>query len=103
MAMEQSSSVSDAGVERMCAITISREYGSGGGEIAARLASRLGWQLVDHQIVAEVARTLGETEEEAAQQDERSASFAIRLLESLQWVGPWSGAQPGLGEEESQR
>jgi len=28
----------------MRAVTISREYGSGGGEIAARLAKRLRWQ-----------------------------------------------------------
>ena len=31
-------------IEAMRAITISREYGSGGGEIATRLAQRLGWQ-----------------------------------------------------------
>ncbi len=35
----------------MRAVTISREYGSGGGEIAARLAKHLGWQLIDHEIV----------------------------------------------------
>jgi hypothetical protein len=39
---------------QMDAITISREYGSGGGEIASRLARRLGWQLVDHAIVERV-------------------------------------------------
>ena len=36
-------------INRMCAITISREYGSGGGEIASRLARRLG---AKHPILA---------------------------------------------------
>ena len=30
-------------IERMSAVTISREYGSGGGEIAQRLAQHLNW------------------------------------------------------------
>jgi cytidylate kinase len=60
----------------MRAVTISREYGSGGGEIAERLARRLGWQLVDREIVAQVARALGETEVEAARRDEHVAGLA---------------------------
>jgi CMP/dCMP kinase len=35
-------STPEPGVTAMRAVTISREYGSGGGEIAARLAERLG-------------------------------------------------------------
>ena len=46
----------DDGVARIRAVTISREYGSGGGEVAQRLAARLGWQLVDHEVVAEACR-----------------------------------------------
>jgi len=45
-------------IAAMHAITISREYGSGGGEIAARLARRLGWQLVDHAVIEQTAREL---------------------------------------------
>ncbi len=52
-------------VSQMRAITISREYGSGGGEIATRLASRLGWQLIDHEVVVQVAHELGVSEAEA--------------------------------------
>ncbi|TMC19430.1 MAG: cytidylate kinase-like family protein, partial [Chloroflexi bacterium] len=37
-------------VSSMRAITISREYGSGGGEIATRTATRLGWKLIDHEV-----------------------------------------------------
>jgi CMP/dCMP kinase len=33
-------------IHQMRAIIVSREYGSGGGEIAFRLAQRLGWHLI---------------------------------------------------------
>ena len=68
----------------MRAITISRQYGSGGGEVAAMLAQRLGWQLIDHEIVAQVAHALGITEEEAVVHDERVEGFITRALSALQ-------------------
>src|SRR2546429_129271 len=72
----------------MRAITIAREYGSGGGEIARQLAERLQWQLLDHQIVQRVAEKLGITEDEAQAYDEHVESFTQRLLESMQYVLP---------------
>jgi len=67
-------------IAAMHAVTISREYGSGGGEIAARLAQQLEWQLVDHQIVAEAAREL-ETHESVVQaHDEHVAGVLSRLF-----------------------
>ena len=72
----------------MSAITISRQYGSGGGEVAARLALRLGWQLIDHEIVARVAHSLGITEEEAQVHDERVEGFIARALNALQAASP---------------
>jgi cytidylate kinase len=39
-------------------ITIEREYGSGGGEIAKRVAARLGWKLWDHLLTNEIARLM---------------------------------------------
>ncbi len=74
--------------EPMSAITISREYGSGGGEIAARIAVRLGWTLVDHQIVADVARRIGMTQEEASARDERGAGLVARVLDALLIAAP---------------
>src|SRR5690349_103363 len=65
-------------IPEMRAITISRQYGSGGGEIAAHLARYLGWQLIDHEIVAQVAHSLGITEEEADVHDERVEGFIVR-------------------------
>ncbi|MDQ2904467.1 MAG: cytidylate kinase-like family protein [Chloroflexota bacterium] len=72
----------------MRAITISREYGSGGGEIAVRLARRLNWQLIDHEVVVRVARDLGVTEAEAAAHDEYTQSLLERILISMQGVDP---------------
>ena len=73
---------------QMSAITISRQYGSGGGEIAARLAQRLQWQLIDHEIIAHVARDMGITEEEAEVHDERVEGFISRVLGSMQLAAP---------------
>lgn len=75
-------------INEMRAVTISREYGSGGGEIAARLAQRLGWQLIDHAMVERVARTLGTSQEEAEAHDEHTEGVLVRLLNVLQYAGP---------------
>ncbi len=39
-------------------LTIEREYGSGGGEVAAALADRLGWKLWDQALTNEIARQM---------------------------------------------
>ena len=75
-------------IATMRAITISREYGSGGGEIAARLAKRLGWQLIDHEVVVRVAEMLQVSEEEAEEHDESVESLATRILKSLRLIHP---------------
>lgn len=82
----------------MRAITISREYGSGGGEIAARLANRLGWRLIDHEVIVEVARRLGVTEDDAAQRDERAESFVDQILRGFRAVDPTPLSALGVPE-----
>lgn len=72
----------------MRAITISRLYGSGGGEIAARVARRLHWHLIDHEVVARVAQTLGITQEEAEERDEHLDSLVSRLISSMALAYP---------------
>jgi cytidylate kinase len=72
----------------MRAVTISREYGSGGGEIAARLAERLGWRLIDHEVVIQIAQRLGVEEEDAAAHDEHAESWVVQFLSTMQSVGP---------------
>src|SRR5271166_4565996 len=73
-----------APVVPMQAVTISHLYGSGGGEIGARLAQRLGWQLFDHEIVAQIAEKMGITLHEADARDEYPESFLSRLLGTIQ-------------------
>ncbi len=75
-------------VRQMRAVTVSREYGSGGGEVARRVARQLGWRLVDHEIVGRVARTLGVSEAEVEVHDEHVEGFVSRLLRSMQRVDP---------------
>ena len=76
--------------DRMRAITISREYGSGGGEIASRLVRRLGWQLVDHAIVERVASELGTSQEEAEAHDESTGGIVSQVLNVMQNLYPAS-------------
>lgn len=52
-------------------ITVEREYGSRGGEFAHELAARLGWRLLDSELVAGVARAAGVDPKLAARFDER--------------------------------
>ena len=52
-------------------ITVEREYGSRGGEFAHDLAKRLGWRLLDSELVAAAARAAGVAPELAAKYDER--------------------------------
>jgi cytidylate kinase len=68
---------------QMRAITISREYGSGGGEIGRQLAQRLGWKLIDHEVAEQVARALNISEAEAEAHDEHSDNLMVRLLSNL--------------------
>jgi CMP/dCMP kinase len=72
------------GTLAMRAITISHLYGSGGGEIGARLAQRLRWELVDHELVAQVAEKMGISVHEADARDEHSESFFARMLRTIQ-------------------
>ncbi len=52
-------------------ITVEREYGSRGGEFAHDLAARLGWRLLDSELVIAAAKAAGVSPELAAQFDER--------------------------------
>jgi len=71
-------------------VTISREYGSGGGRIAEMLAHRLGWRLVDKSLVAEVARRAQVDAETAARFDEGIDPWFHLLVRSL-WQGGYEG------------
>lgn len=65
--------------EPISMVTISREFGSGGGDIAARLAELLHWPLVERDLVRRVAQRLGVSEQEVAERDEHAAGIAERV------------------------
>jgi cytidylate kinase len=64
-------------------ITISRQYGAGGSEVAHLVATRLGWTVVDNEIVDRVARRAGLAPRVVAEQDERAPGFVERLAQAL--------------------
>ena len=59
------------GLSPIKVITVEREYGSRGGEFAHHLAARLGWRLLDSELVTAAARMAGVAPELAAKFDER--------------------------------
>jgi CMP/dCMP kinase len=64
-------------------ITVTRQYASGGSDIAQLAARALGWHLIDNQFVDEVARRAGISAEEVAQRDERAPGLLERLTRTL--------------------
>lgn len=76
--------------ENKVVVTISRQFGSGGGEIGRLVAQNCGLLYVDREIIAEVARRLGVQEEQAARRDEQTAGAAGHILEALQSSSPFN-------------
>jgi cytidylate kinase len=60
-------------------ITIAREYGAGGGEVAARLATALGWSLLDHELLHRAAQLEHLPDAELEAIDERAVPLADRF------------------------
>jgi cytidylate kinase len=69
-------------------ITISRMFGSGGSEVAARVARQLGWSLFDNAVVDEVAERLGVSRSEVSSLEERVPSLAERIAASMAMSTP---------------
>jgi CMP/dCMP kinase len=64
-------------------VTISRQYGSGGSEVAERVARSLGWPLYDNAMVDQVAARLGITPEEVSAREERLPTLGERLSNAM--------------------
>jgi cytidylate kinase len=79
----------------MPVITIAREFGAGGARVAAMLAQRLGAEVIDRQLVAEVASRLGLTTDEVTAEEERPTSVADRLIRSFGWISEAYGGSWG--------
>jgi cytidylate kinase len=67
-------------------VTIEREYGCGGGAIAAQLAQRLGWNLWDRRLTEEIARLANVDPSAVKRCDERMDSRLYRLAKTF-WRG----------------
>jgi cytidylate kinase len=64
-------------------VTIARQFGSGGSYLAQRLAHRLGFAYLDHQILEQAARELDMSDSELARREERTQSFWAKLLQAF--------------------
>jgi CMP/dCMP kinase len=68
---------------RYKALTISREYGSGGAEIAGLIAKKLGWELVDKYLISEISKKAKVTVNDAAVMDETIDPWLHRITRTL--------------------
>lgn len=64
-------------------VTVSRQYGSGGSEVAERIARALGWKLYDNAVVEEVASRLRMTPAEVSAREERVPSLVERMTSAM--------------------
>ena len=64
-------------------ITIEREYGCGGGEIARLVADRLGWKLWDQRLTEEIARLANCPKRVVEAHEERNDPLYYRLFKSF--------------------
>jgi cytidylate kinase len=64
-------------------ITITRQYASGGSDVARLVAGDLEWDVIDNEFVDEVARRAGLPPDAVAQRDERAPGLLERLARTL--------------------
>jgi cytidylate kinase len=79
-------------------VTISRQYGSLGDEIAKDLADRLGVRLVDKDIIDEIAQRLGVPVASVSERDEREGTLVADLVRSMRRLYPATLSPPAQGE-----
>ena len=73
-------------------ITIEREYGCGGGEIARKIADRLDWKLWDQLLTCEIARLTNSDTSEVECREEQLDPLYYRLFKSI-LRGSFEGSQ----------
>ena len=69
-------------------ITITRQYASGGSQVAELAARALGWTLIDNEFVDAVARRAGLPPAEVARREERAPGLLERLARTLAAASP---------------
>jgi len=64
-------------------ITVEREYGSGGADIARKLSERLGWKLWDQLLTNEIARLMDCESRTVQEHEERRDPLHYRLFKAF--------------------
>jgi cytidylate kinase len=64
-------------------LTIEREYGSGGADIAKKVAARVGWKLWDQELTDEIARRMDCDSRTVEEHEERRDSLSYRLFKAF--------------------
>jgi cytidylate kinase len=86
-------------------ITITRQYASGGSEVARQVAAQLDWEVIDNEFVDRVARRAGLPPDEVAQHDERAPGLLERLAQTLAAASPElffaPAGVPGVAQDEA--
>jgi len=72
-------------------ITVEREYGAGGADIAGKLAKRLGWKLWNELLTVEIARLMDCGCEAVEEREEKRDPLYYRLFKSFM-----RGSQEGV-------
>ena len=72
----------------MAVITVTRQFGAGGSEVARRVAALLGWTVIDNEFVSAVATQAGLPAETVAANEERVPSLMARLARALAVSSP---------------
>lgn len=88
----------------MAILTVSRLYGSGGSEVAALVAKKLGWSLLDNAVVDAVAARMGLSVAEIRDREERVPSLVERLTSAMamgsqEWMSPIAEAKRPTDEQ----
>jgi cytidylate kinase len=78
----------------MNVITVTRDYGAGGYEVAPRLAEQLGWEVLDRELLHQAAALERVSDEELERMDEK----AVRLVDRFRLHPPHQRYLHGLTE-----
>src|SRR2546429_9865261 len=86
-------------------ITVTRQYASGGSDVAHRVAIALDWTVIDNEFVDQVAERAGLPAAEVAQREERAPGLLERLARTLAVASPEmflaSAAAPRVAQDEA--